>query len=108
MSRLPEAERHGTRVLADLSPPRRDEDHRRRQYLRVAADNGTEKVHAFCPTCGTPVHLTFTAAPDFIAVPAGGLDDPGRFAPQAVTYGVRGHAWDRLDPTLPKYERMAG
>ena len=75
---------------------------------RVVADNGNEKVHAFCPTCGTPVHLTFTAAPDFIAVPAGGLDDPGRFTPQAVTYGVRGHAWDRLDPTLPKYERMPG
>jgi len=75
---------------------------------RVAADNGNEKVHAFCPTCGTPVHLTFTAAPDFIAVPAGSLDDPGRFTPQAVTYGVRGHAWDSLDPTLPKYERMPG
>ena len=75
---------------------------------RVVADNGNEKVHAFCPTCGTPVHLTFTAAPDFIAVPAGGLDDPGRFTPQAVTYGARGHGWDRLDPTLPKHERMPG
>ena len=75
---------------------------------RVAADNGNEKVHAFCPTCGTPVHLTFSLAPDMIAVPAASLDDPGRFTPQAVTYGVRGHRWDTLDPALPKFERMPG
>jgi len=23
-----------------------------------------------------------------------------------VTYAVRGHAWDHLDPALPKFERM--
>lgn len=46
--------------------------------------------------------------PDMIGVPAASLDDPGRFSPRAVTYGVRGHAWDTLDPTLPKYERMPG
>ena len=75
---------------------------------RVAADNGNEKAHAFCPTCGTPVYLTFSLAPDMIAVPAGSLDDPGRFRAQAVTYGVRGHAWDMLDPALPTYQRMPG
>lgn len=75
---------------------------------RVAADNGNEKAHAFCPTCGTPVHLTFSLMPDMIAVPAASLDDPGRFSPQAVTYGVRGHAWDTLDPALPRFERMPG
>ena len=25
---------------------------------RVAGGSGNEKVHAFCPTCGTPVYLT--------------------------------------------------
>ena len=75
---------------------------------RVAADNGNEKDHAFCPTCGTPVWLTFSLMPDMIAVPAASLDDPGRFTPQAVTYGVRGHAWDAVDPALTKYDRMPG
>ena len=73
---------------------------------RGAADNANEKTHAFCPTCGTPVYLTFSFMPDMIAVAAASLDDPGRFRPQAVTYGVRGHAWDTLDSTLPKHERM--
>jgi drug/metabolite transporter (DMT)-like permease len=26
--------------------------------------------------------------------------------PQMVTYTVRGHAWDRLDPAVPKFEKM--
>lgn len=73
---------------------------------RVVAESGAEKVHAFCPTCGTPVYLTFPERPDPIAVHAGSLDDPSQFNPQAVTYSVRGHAWDTLDPSLRKFERM--
>lgn len=73
---------------------------------RVAADNGAEKLHAFCPTCGAPVWLTFAAAPDLIAVHAASLDDPGRFQPQAITYGVRAPAWDTMDPALQTFARM--
>lgn len=72
---------------------------------RVAGDSGNAKMHAFCPTCGTPVYLTFAAMP-FIAIHAGSLDDPGQFAPQAVTYTIRGHSWDTLDPALMMAERM--
>ncbi len=73
---------------------------------RVAGDSGSEKVHSFCPTCGTPVFLTFEAMPDLIAVHAASLDDPSRFEPQVVTYNGRGFAWDALDPALQKFERM--
>ncbi|MFL6816702.1 MAG: GFA family protein [Bradyrhizobium sp.] len=73
---------------------------------RVAADSGNEKIHAFCPTCGTPVYLTFAAMPELIAVHAGSLDDPGQFNPRVVTYGMRGHAWDAMDSSLQKFERM--
>ncbi len=72
----------------------------------IAADNGNVKTHAFCPACGSPVYLTFKAMPDLFTVHAASLDDPGRYKPQVVTYGVRGHAWDCLDPTLPKFDRM--
>ncbi len=73
---------------------------------QVAGDSGTIKTHAFCPTCGTQVHLTFDSMPDLIAVPASSLDDPGRFAPQAVTFATRGHEWDVLSPSLPTFARM--
>ena len=58
----------------------------------VVADSGNVKTHAFCPACGSPVYLTFAAMPDLFTVHAASLDDPGRFKPQMVTYGVRGYA----------------
>ncbi len=73
----------------------------------IIADSGNMKTHAFCPTCGTPVYLTFAAMPDLFSVHAGSLDDPGMFNPQVVTYGMRAHAWARLDPLLMTFEKMA-
>ena len=73
---------------------------------QVAGDSGNDKVHAFCPTCGTPVYLTFAAMPELVALSAGSLDDPGLFNPQVITYGIRGHAWDTLDSSLKTFERM--
>jgi hypothetical protein len=75
-------------------------------HWEVAGDSGNVKSHAFCPVCGTPVYLRFAAAPELIAVPAGSLDEPGRFAPHMLTYRVRGPAWDATDPALPTFERM--
>jgi hypothetical protein len=72
----------------------------------MVADSGNVKTRGFCGTCGTPVYMTFAAAPHLFGVRAGTLDEPGRFKPQLVTYTVRGHAWDRLDPSLTKYEKM--
>jgi hypothetical protein len=73
---------------------------------RVAGASGNQKIHAFCPTCGTPVFLTFVAMPELIAVHAASLDDPGDFEPQVVTYTIGGHAWDTMDPALQVFERM--
>jgi hypothetical protein len=69
-------------------------------------DSGAVKTRGFCPTCGSPVYLTFSAMPDLFTVHAASLDDPARYAPQMVTYGVRGLAWDHLDPALPKFDKM--
>jgi hypothetical protein len=74
---------------------------------RVAGDSGNEKIHAFCPICGTPVYLTFAAMPELISVHAGSLDEPGMFGPQVVTYAVRGLGWDRMDQELTAFETMA-
>jgi hypothetical protein len=72
----------------------------------VAGDSGNKKVHAFCPTCGSPVFLTFVAMPDLIAIHATSLDDPGRFEPQVVTYNFRGLDWDTIDPSLQIFDKM--
>lgn len=75
---------------------------------RMVGDSGADKDHAFCPTCGTPVWLTFPGMPDIIAVHAASLDDPDLFNPQMVTYGVRARQWDTMDPALTTFERMPG
>jgi hypothetical protein len=75
---------------------------------RMIADSGNEKAQAFCPTCGTPVYVTFVAMPEVTAIQATSLDDPGQFNPHAVTYTARGYAWDTIDPGLQPFERMPG
>lgn len=78
----------------------------RTTHWDTVADSGNVKTRGFCPACGSPVYLTFAAMPDLFTVHAASLDDPGRYAPQAVTYGGRGHAWDYVDPGLAKFEKM--
>ena len=84
---------------------RRYDDHRRGEHWRVAGDSGNEKVHAFCPTCGTPVYLTFVAMPDLIAVHAASLDDPALRAAGGHLQRPRA-GWDTIDPSLQAFERM--
>ena len=72
----------------------------------MTGDSGNTKTRAFCPTCGAPVFMTFSAVPDIFTVHAASLDDPARFEPQVITYAERGHPWDRLDPSLTRFDRM--
>lgn len=72
----------------------------------IVADSGNVKRHGFCPTCGTPVYLTFAAMPDLFTIHATSLDEPGHFRPQVVTYASRAHDWDRIDPALPTFATM--
>ena len=102
--------RSGTGHGSYITFPRRSEvtlTGTAREWL-LAGDSGAEKVHGFCPTCGTPVWLTFPAAPELIAVHAGGLDDPALFRPAIATYVVRRPAWDVIDLGLTTFDRMPG
>ena len=67
-------------------------------HWEVAGDSGNIKSHAFYPVCGTPVYLTFAAAPDFIAIPATSLDEPSRFEPQVLTQSALTHWSDGSKP----------
>ena len=72
----------------------------------MVAENGNKKTRGFCPACGAPVYVLFAASPEFFTIHAASLDDPGRYQPQMVSYASRGHAWDHLDATLPKFDKM--
>jgi hypothetical protein len=76
------------------------------KHWDIVGDSGNVKTRAFCPACGSPVYLTFAAAPDVFIVHAASLDDPSRYKPQMVTYVVRGYACDQIDPALPKFNKM--
>jgi hypothetical protein len=76
------------------------------KHWDLVGDSGHVKTRAFCPTCGSPVYLTFSAMPELFIVHAASLDDPSRYKPQFTTYGVSGYAWDYLDPALPKFDKM--
>lgn len=76
------------------------------RHWDMVGDSDNVKTRAFCPACGSPVYMTFAAMPDLFTIHAASLDDPGRYHPQMVTYAVRGHAWDRGDQALPKFEKM--
>jgi hypothetical protein len=78
----------------------------RATHWDMVADSGNVKTRGFCPACGSPVYITFAAMPEFFTVHAASLDEPARYKPQIVTYRARGHAWDRIDPTLPAFEGM--
>ena len=86
--------RSGTRHGSYLTFPHRTDVKLTGQakLFDVIGDSGNVKTHAFCATCGSPVYLTFAANPVLFTVHAASLDDPSRYKPQAVTYGIRGYA----------------
>jgi hypothetical protein len=73
---------------------------------RQSGDGGTVKEKAFCPTCGTPVYISFPDNPDLFSVMAASLDEPERFQPQFVVWADAGQAWDYSDPSLSQSPRM--
>ncbi|HEX9463913.1 MAG TPA: GFA family protein [Alphaproteobacteria bacterium] len=76
-----------------------------REFARPA-ESGAQTVMGFCGTCGSGLYGRRAANPDTIGVLVGSLDEPQHFKPQAALFASRGHAWDRLDPALPKLPGM--
>lgn len=70
------------------------------------ADSGGTVTTSFCPNCGSPLFGKSTTMPGMTMVRAGGLDDPGIYAPQMMVYAKRRHAWVLHDERLPAFETM--
>jgi len=64
--------------------------------------DGEPNKRGFCSACGSP--LTGGESDTGIGIHAGSLDDPSIFRPQFDIHVVDAHAWDILDPTIPKHE----
>jgi hypothetical protein len=75
-------------------------------FYEVIGDSGKTVSRGFCPKCGSPVLWKFAVNPGVAVITAGSLDNPGIFKPQAVLYASQGHAWDHLNPELPKFEKL--
>jgi hypothetical protein len=75
-------------------------------YVRLADDDGEERVFHFCPECGGTVFYTTGVAPESIAVPVGCFADPWFPPPRVSVWESRQHPWVGLpedlerDPTL--------
>ena len=70
------------------------------------SDGGATKRKGFCGNCGVPIYNKPDEKPEFIGIYVGCLDDPSGFKPEVVMFASRGHAWDHLDPGLPKLPAM--
>jgi len=76
------------------------------KFHGVIADSGNTASRGFCASCGSFVVAKSTGHPDFFMVSAGSLDDPSRFAPQAVVYASRAQRWDGIDPNLARFPKL--
>lgn len=72
------------------------------------ADSGQTTLRHFCTTCGSPVYSRAALRDELLAFNAGNFDQIAGFKPEAVCYTSTGHAWDYLDPALPKFATMPG
>jgi hypothetical protein len=72
-----------------------------REIARTS-DRGAIKRKGFCPSCGVSIYNKPNNIPDMIGIYVGSLDDATTFKPAAIYYAARGHAWDFLDPNVPR------
>jgi hypothetical protein len=76
------------------------------RFWESRADSGNLIGRGFCPHCGTPLFSRNAAMPQAFFLRPASLDNPAQFTPQMVVYTARGHAWDTLDPALPRFDLM--
>lgn len=74
------------------------------KFHAMRAASGHTARRAFCPECGAPLFASTSARDDFVAIRAGGLDDPSWFRPQAEIWIASAQPWDHLAPGVPHFQ----
>jgi hypothetical protein len=67
-------------------------------------ESGKNVYRGHCGACGSPVLAEYDVTPDFTAIMAGTLDDPGLVEPQWCIYTASKQPWVELPPGLKIYE----
>lgn len=70
------------------------------------ADSGNINTRYFCPTCGSRLFSSNSARAGVLAVTAGTLDDNTWFQPNAIVYSAERPSWDKMDDSLPAFDKM--
>jgi hypothetical protein len=73
-----------------------------REWRRIG-DEGGACDFRFCPTCGSTVWYTISAAPETIAVALGAFADPSFPPPVYSVYEDRRHAWITLPDSIERH-----
>ena len=95
----------GFRRRAQLGPgifARRVRDIGEVREIARTSDRRATKRKGFCPNCGVSLYNKPDRSPEFIGIYVGSLDGDVAFKPAVVLYAARGHAWDFLDPDVPR------
>jgi hypothetical protein len=69
------------------------------------SEMGGQTHRGFCPDCGSPILAKPDSVPNFVAIRTASLDDPRWFNPQVDVWTSDAHAWDQMNPALPKFEK---
>lgn len=75
------------------------------KWFETTSDAGNGMRRGFCGDCGSPLLLNLAANEGIQLVYAGSLDTPEIYKPVRNIFTGSAHAWDIMDPALPKFER---
>jgi hypothetical protein len=75
------------------------------KFYDSSSDAGGKVHRGFCAECGSPVLGKPDVVPHLVAIRTASLDDPSWFKPQMDVWTSDAHAWDYMNPTLPKFEK---
>jgi len=73
-------------------------------HFERVAESGNVATREFCPACGTPLFASSSAAGEYLGVRVSSLDDPSWFRAESDIFTIDAQPWDRMDPTIPKYD----
>lgn len=69
-----------------------------------AADSGARSKCSFCTRCGTRIHHSSSASPDWVTLKPGTLDDTSRIVAAAHLWVRSRQAWVMLDPATATFD----
>lgn len=72
------------------------------------SERGGLNQRGFCPNCGSPIVANPDASPEITAIRPASLDDPSWFNPQVDVWTTDAHPWDKMDASMPKFDKYPG